>query len=50
VARAKAFGAARGWKRLEVAAPPLPEFGRTLVFYERQGFSVAGGRKLRILL
>ena len=50
VGEAKAFGTARGWKRLEVTTPPLPQFERTLAFYEREGFSVAGGRKLRTLL
>jgi GNAT superfamily N-acetyltransferase len=50
VGEAKAFGAARGWKRLEVTTPPLPQFDRTLAFYEREGFSVAGGRKLKTLL
>ena len=38
----------RGWKRLEVTTPPLPEFARTLAFYERQGFSVTGGLKLKL--
>ena len=47
---AKAFGSARGWKRLEVTTPPLPQFDRTLAFYEREGFSVAGGRKLKVAL
>lgn len=50
VSEAKAYGTARGWKRLEVTTPPLPQFDRTLAFYEREGFSIAGGRKLRILL
>lgn len=50
VAAAKAFGAARGWKRLEVTTPPLPQFDKTLAFYEREGFSIAGGRKLKTLL
>jgi GNAT superfamily N-acetyltransferase len=50
VNEAKAFGATRGWKRLEVTTPPLPQFDRTLAFYEREGFSVAGGRKLKTLL
>ena len=50
VGEAKAFGAARGWKRLEVTTPPLPQFDRTLAFYEREGFAVAGGRKLKTLL
>lgn len=50
VSEAKAYGAARGWKRLEVTTPPLPQFDRTLAFYEREGFFVAGGRKLKTLL
>lgn len=50
VSEAKAYGTTRGWKRLEVTTPPLPQFDRTLAFYEREGFSVAGGRKLRTLL
>lgn len=50
VSAAKAFGATRGWKRLEVTTPPLPQFDRTLAFYEREGFAVAGGRKLKTLL
>ena len=46
----KAYGAERGWKRIEVTTPPLPQFDRTLGFYERQGFAVSGGRKLRVVL
>ncbi len=48
--KAREFGLSRGWKRLEVTTPPLPAFQRTLEFYERQGFAVAGGRKLKTLL
>jgi GNAT superfamily N-acetyltransferase len=48
VAEAKSFGASRGWKRLEVTTPPLPQFERALAFYEREGFSITGGRKLKI--
>lgn len=47
VGRAVAFGTTRGWTRLEVTTPPLPEFARTLAFYEREGFSISGGRKLK---
>lgn len=47
---AKTFGHARQWKRLEVTTPQLPQFDRTLAFYEREGFSVAGGRKLKMVL
>lgn len=49
-AEAKSFALARGWKRLEVTTPPLPQFERTLAFYEREGFSITGGRKLKTLL
>ncbi len=42
-----AFGNARGWTRLEVTTPPLPQFDATLSFYEREGFTVSGGRKLK---
>lgn len=50
VAEAKSFGASRGWTRLEVTTPPLPQFERTLAFYEREGFSISGGRKLKVSL
>lgn len=48
--QSKKFALARGWKRLEVTTPPLPSFERTLAFYEREGFSITGGRKVRLLL
>ncbi len=44
---AKRLGRERGWRRLEVTTPPLPEFERTLAFYQRNGFSISGGRKLK---
>jgi GNAT superfamily N-acetyltransferase len=50
LAAAREHGKARGWTRLEVTTPPLPEFERTLRFYAANGFEVAGGRKLRALL
>jgi len=50
VSRAKSFGQSRGWTRLEVTTPPLPQFDRTLVFYEREGFAISGGRKLKVAL
>ena len=37
-----------GWRRLEVTTPPLPQFDRTLAFYESRGFAVTGGRKLKL--
>lgn len=50
VEQAKSFGSSRGWKRLEVTTPPLPEFDKTLAFYEREEFVITGGRKLKVLL
>jgi GNAT superfamily N-acetyltransferase len=50
VSEAKSFGAVRSWKRLEVTTPPLPQFQSALEFYEREGFAVTGGRKLKVLL
>ena len=50
VSQAKSFGVLRGWTRLEVTTPPLPQFDRTLAFYEREGFAISGGRKLKISL
>ncbi len=50
VSQAKTFGASRGWTRLEVTTPPLPQFDRTLAFYEREGFAITGGRKLKVSL
>lgn len=47
---AKEHGRRKGWKRLEVTTPPLPEFDRTFHFYERQGFDAAGGKKMKVLL
>ncbi len=50
LAAAREHGRRQGWSRLEVTTPPLPAFSRTLGFYEREGFAVSGGRKLRCLL
>jgi GNAT superfamily N-acetyltransferase len=47
---AKAFGTSRAWNRLEVTTPPLPQFDKTLAFYEREGFAITGGRKLKVSL
>lgn len=50
IEQAKSFGLSRGWTRLEVTTPPLPQFDRTLAFYEREGFGISGGRKLKFYL
>lgn len=39
-----------GWTRVELCTPPIPEFARTLAFYERNGYSVTGGRKMKRVL
>lgn len=46
--QARRLGQSRGWRRLEVTTPPLPQFDRTLTFYQREGFSISGGRKLKL--
>lgn len=50
IRQAKALGTERGWTRLETTTPPLPEFERTLRFYEWQGFAITGGHKMRAVL
>jgi GNAT superfamily N-acetyltransferase len=47
LSEAKRMGQAKGWRRLEVTTPPLPQFDRTLAFDQREGFSISGGRKLK---
>ncbi|MBS0170852.1 MAG: GNAT family N-acetyltransferase [Nitrospira sp.] len=48
LAEAKRVARLKGWSRLEVTTPPLPQFDRTLAFYAREGFSQSGGRKLKV--
>jgi ribosomal protein S18 acetylase RimI-like enzyme len=50
VSQAMTFGSSRSWSRLEVTTPPLPHYAGTLAFYERAGFSITGGRKLKVAL
>lgn len=42
------FAKSKQWARIEVTTPPLPEFDRTLAFYQRNGFQITGGRKLKL--
>ncbi|MFD0675212.1 GNAT family N-acetyltransferase [Cohnella sp. GCM10027633] len=44
------YGQDKDWKRLEVCTPPIPEFERTLGFYKKNGFSITGGKKLKIMI
>jgi hypothetical protein len=45
---ARRLGQSKGWRRIEVTTPPLPQFDRTLAFYRREGFDIPGGRKLKL--
>lgn len=44
------YGRSRGWRRIELCTPPLPEFERSLTFYECNGFEITGGRKMKFIL
>lgn len=46
----KQFALDKGWRRLEVTTPPLPEFDRTLNFYQKNDFEISGGRKLKLTI
>jgi GNAT superfamily N-acetyltransferase len=48
LARALQFAREQGWQRLELCTPPLPDFQATLEFYQREGFEVTGGRKMKL--
>lgn len=37
----------RGWRHLDLKAPPQPEFARTVAFYQAHGFTSMGGRLMR---
>jgi len=41
------YGLKRGWSCIELCTPPLPEFERTLNFYQLNGLAPVGGRKMR---
>lgn len=41
------FGKKQGWACVELCTPPLPEFEETILFYQRQGLTPVGGRKMR---
>jgi GNAT superfamily N-acetyltransferase len=50
LSEAKRIGQSKGWRRLEMTTPLLPQFDGTLAFYRREGFSISGGRKLKLEL
>lgn len=47
IEQVKNYGQTRGWSCLELCTPPLPEFERTLNFYQHNGLVPVGGRKMR---
>jgi GNAT superfamily N-acetyltransferase len=42
--QAATYGRSRGWTRLEVGAPDLRRWARTMAFYEAYGFTEVGPR------
>jgi len=50
IAQARHFAKTRQWQRLEVTTPQLPEFNRSLAFYQNNGFSSSGGAKLKMVI
>jgi GNAT superfamily N-acetyltransferase len=46
---AVALGKSRGWSLIEVGAPDIPRWQRTVDFYLRQGFTTVGPRLYRDL-
>lgn len=47
IAKVKEHGIQNGWSCIELCTPPLPEFERTLKFYQKNGLIPVGGRKMR---
>lgn len=41
------YGTKHDWSCIELCTPPLPEFQRTLNFYQKNGLIAVGGRKMR---
>lgn len=41
------YGKQKDWSCMELCTPPLPEFERTITFYQAQGLKPVGGRKMR---
>jgi GNAT superfamily N-acetyltransferase len=47
VEQVKKYGKQHDWSCIELCTPPLPEFERTLNFYQKNGLIPVGGRKMR---
>ncbi len=44
---AKHIANQRNYNRIELTTPPLPAYQRSVLFYQREGFEVTGGRKMK---
>ncbi|SIS79010.1 GNAT family N-acetyltransferase [Neptunomonas antarctica] len=47
VEQVEGYGKKHNWSCIELCTPPLPEFERTLNFYQKNGLNPVGGRKMR---
>ena len=47
VDQVRKHGLQHNWSCIELCTPPLPEFERTLNFYQHNGLIAVGGRKMR---
>ncbi|WP_434339668.1 GNAT family N-acetyltransferase [Motilimonas cestriensis] len=47
IEQVKKYGNKHEWACIELCTPPLPEFERTLNFYQKNGLNPVGGRKMR---
>jgi len=47
IEQVKQYANQHHWTCIELCTPPLPEFERTLNFYQKNGLSPVGGRKMR---
>ncbi len=50
IEQVKGYGKRCNWSCIELCTPPLPEFERTLNFYQQNGLNPVGGRKMRQML
>ncbi|VVC82426.1 GNAT family N-acetyltransferase [Sideroxydans sp. CL21] len=47
IEQVRSYGQKRAWSCIELCTPPLPEFDRTISFYQNNGLVPVGGRKMR---
>ncbi|KGJ88000.1 GNAT family N-acetyltransferase [Thalassotalea sp. ND16A] len=47
IEQVQGYGKKQNWSCIELCTPPLPEFERTLKFYQKNGLIPVGGRKMR---